>query len=171
MIISLLFLGVGYSKTEAAITLNSPSICSGSWTNCPGAFAHLGTFADARNNITGIWENYNITSTSTASSTPVVNSVRVGVDARANSCKTGAWIGVSVTGDGGVTWGPRREVLLPCLQQINYVNVTADYPWTFPLLSNGIFKVKADCRVQNPRSKDNQRCLLDWLPVEVVATP
>lgn len=156
-----------YSVVLAASAQNSPTACSGQWSNCANANANDANRATATAtntaNKTGIWNNYGFFIPGGS----IIDAVTVRADFFASNVR--GYIAVKVSGDGGATYGPAHIVGGNTAEQTYVIDVTADAAWTPGMLSNGNLVVNVTCFKQGGGS--NPACRLDWLPVTVNSTP
>ncbi len=150
----------------AASLSNSPSACSGQWTNCSNAFGDNSNRATASvtasANKSGIWNNYGFSVADSASIDQVV------IRADFFASKTNGYINVRVSGDGGATFGPSHVVGGNTAEQTFNIDVTNDLAWTSSKLNNSNLRVNVTCFKQG--SGSNPTCNLDWLPINVTYT-
>ena len=148
-------------------SFNSPSLCSGQWTNCNNAFADNANRATAsvtsNTNKSGIWNNYGFSIPTSA----VIDNVIVRADFFASNVR--GYMNVRVSGDGGNTYGPSHIVGGNTAEQTFLIDVTNDLSWTPSMLSNSSLIVNATCYKKG--SGSNPTCRLDWVPVNVTYTP
>lgn len=165
--VGVLFLVVLTVAVFAVSVNNSPTACSGQWTNCLNAFSDNTNSATASvsssNNKTGTWNNYGFSIPNSA----IIDSVKVGADFFASNVR--GYINVRISGDGGVTFGPSHEVGGNTAEQTFIINVTNDVAWTPSKLNNTNLRVNVTCFKQG--SGSNPTCRLDWIPVNVTYTP
>ena len=151
----------------ATLQSNSPSLCSGQWTNCSNAFADNTNSATATAtssaNKTGTWQNYGFSIPNSAQ----INSVIVRADFFAS--KTTGFIDVRVSGNGGVSYGPAHVLGGNTAEQTFTIDVTNDISWTPAKLNDTNFRVQVICFKQG--SGPNPTCNLDWIPVNVTYMP
>ena len=150
----------------AAESFNSPSSCSGQWTNCNNAFADNANRATATATSTsdksGIWYNYGFSIPASA----VIDNVVIRSDFFASNIR--GYIDVKVSGDGGNTFGPSHVVGGNTAEQTFLVDVTNDLSWTSSKLDNANFRINVRCFKNG--SGSNPKCNLDWIPVNVTYT-
>jgi len=151
----------------AVTSLNSPSACSGQWTNCAYAFAddanRTTATATSSSSKTGTWNNYGFS----IDDSSVINNVTVRADFFASNSR--GYINIKVSGDGGATFGSSHIVGGNTAEQTFLIDVTNDVVWTPSKLSNANLRVNVTCFKQG--SRGNPKCNLDWIPVQVVYTP
>lgn len=163
-----LFLTFLFIISVSAVTqLNSPTTCSGLWTDCSNAFADNTNVATASVstgvNKSGTWQNYGF---SIENSSTITN---VTVRADFFASKSNGFINVRVSGDGGNTFGPSHIVGGNTVEKTFLINVANDFAWTPGMLSNASLRVNATCFKSG--GAGNPTCKLDWIPVQVMFTP
>ncbi len=163
LFIPLLFLFIFFILVTATTVQNSPTACSGSWTNCVNAFAdntnRATTTASSSSNVSGTWTTYGFSLPANAQ----VTSVRVRADFFAS--KTNGFIDVRTSDDGGTSYGQLHTAGGNTAEQTFWLDVTNDHAWNATKLDNTNFKVRATCFKKG--SGPNPTCNLDWIPVEV----
>lgn len=147
----------------ATTLLNSPSSCSGSWTNCSNAFADNNNRAtasvNANLNKTGVWNNYGFS----IANDSVIDNVTIRSDFFAS--KSNGYIDIKVSGNNGATFGLSHVVGGNTIEQTFLIDVTNDLIWTPDKFSNNNLKINVTCFKQG--SGGNPTCNLDWIPVQV----
>lgn len=163
-VLFLMFLAVA---VLAVSVNNSPTACSGKWTNCSNAFSdntnRATASASSSANKTGTWNNYGFSIPNSAT----IDSVKVRADFFASNVR--GYINVRVSGDGGVIFGPSHVVGGNRAEQTFSIDVTNDVAWTQGKLNNTNLRVNVTCFKQG--SGSNPTCRLDWIPVNVSYTP
>jgi len=148
---------------KASSTQNSPTSCSGQWSNCNNAYSDNSQRATATPtdsaNKTGQWRDYGFSITNDSTITNVV----VRADFYASNYR--GWINVRVSGDGGSTFGPSHKVGGNTAEKAYLIDVTNDIAWTPSKLSNTNLRVNVTCYKNTTGT--NPTCRLDWIPVNV----
>lgn len=152
----------------AASLYNSPSACSGQWTDCNNAFAD-GTnvssiTAGDTTNRTGIWQDYGFA----LANNSTVNNVVVRADFFASS--ENGYINVRVSSDGGASFGPIHQVGGVTNETTFLIDATNDTAWTPAKLNDSNLQVSVRC-IKKGIMGPNPTCNLDWLPINVSYTP
>jgi hypothetical protein len=160
-----LWRGARHSKFIRPTT--NPTACSGQWSSCTQAFTSTSDRAFANNvtatsTKTGTWNNYGFTLPTTST----IHSVTVMPMFYASN--TGGQIEVSVSGDGGATYGAPHVVGGNTSEQTFIIDVTGDRAWTASMLTNANFKIQVKCFKQGSGNSNGN---LRWLPVKVSYTP
>ena len=145
----------------AAGALNSPSTCSGGWNDCTNAFADDSSRATINTAapVHGQWNDYGFSIA--AGST--IDNVTVQVDFFAS--RDNGFIDVTVSGDGGLTYGAPHTVGGNTVEQSFFIEVTDDLSWTPDMLTDANLRVNVSCFKQGGGPKPT--CNLDWAPVLV----
>ena len=150
----------------ATVSFQSPTTCSGQWTNCSNAFADNINRATATVSSstpkTGLWHNYHFALPSDAT----IESVKVRSDFFASNKR--GYLAVQVSDNGGSSFGPTHVIGGNTLEQTFWIDVTQDFAWTPATLSDANFQLIGTCFKNGGGS--NPTCRLDWIPVEVTWT-
>ena len=167
VILSLFLVSISALIVFAVTSQNSPLACAGQWSSCANAFADdasRATFTATNTlNGSGRWNDYGFSIPNSAQ----IDGVKVRADFFASNVR--GFIGVRVSGDGGLTYGPSHVVGGNTAEQTFNIDITSDLSWTPQTLNNSNFRVNVTC-FKSPASSSNPTCRLDWIPVNVSYT-